>query len=105
METVKSYFIAEWDLTYYSNEFIYDYKKNIIITMKSYDKDHKLVKTNKIEIVKDSLKGKYEKEKLKRWMKFIKDNYNVIREAVAEKIKLKIDEMKKIYDSIPYTCS
>ena len=73
MENIKSYFIAEWNLSQFSNEFMVDFKKNVILTMKSYDKDHVLVKTNKL-IIDNGLKGKYDKNDLEKWYKFIKNN-------------------------------
>lgn len=114
MENIKSYFIAEWNLSQFSNEFIVDFKsrkaaraegsKAIILTMKSYDKDHVLVKTNKLTI-DNGLKGKYDKNDLEKWYKFIKNNYYPIRDEIRNRIKNKIDELNELFNMVPYNCS
>lgn len=104
MENIKSYFIAEWNLSQFSNEFIVDFKKYVILTMKSYDKDHVLVKTNRVMINK-GLKGKYDKNDLEKWYKFIKNNYYPIRDEIRNRIKNKIDELNELYNKVPYNCS
>lgn len=95
MENIKSYFIAEWNLSQFSNDFIVDFKKAVILTMKSYDKDHVLVKTNKLTI-DNGLKGKYDKNDLEKWYKFIKNNYYPIRDEIRNRIKNKIDELSRL---------
>ncbi len=114
MENIKSYFIAEWNLSQFSNEFIVDFKKTakqrepkgscVILTMKSYDKDHILVKTNKLTI-DNGLKGKYDKNDLEKWYKFIKNNYYPIRDEIRNRIKNKIDELNDLFNKVPYNCS
>lgn len=114
MENIKSYFIAEWNLSLYSNEFIVDFKKAakrrepgaqcVILTMKSYDKDHVLVKTNKL-MIDNGLKGKYDKNDLEKWYKFIKNNYYPIRDEIRNRIKNKIDELNELFNKVPYNCS
>ena len=114
MENIKSYFIAEWNLSQFSNEFIVDFKKpqsgksqglkGIILTMKSYDKDHVLVKTNKLTI-DNGLKGKYDKNDLEKWYKFIKNNYYPIRDEIRNRIKNKMVELNDLFNKVPYTCS
>lgn len=114
MENIKSYFIAEWNLSQFSNEFIVDFKKaakaagakgsSVILTMKSYDKDHVLVKTNKLTI-DNGLKGKYDKNDLEKWYKFIKSNYYPIRDEIRNRIKNKIDELNELFNKVPYNCS
>ena len=109
MENIKSYFIAEWNLSQFSNEFIVDFKKaakgsSVILTMKSYDKDHVLVKTNKL-IIDNGLKGKYDKNDLEKWYKFIKNNYYPIRDEIRNRIKNKIDELNELFNKVPYNCS
>lgn len=105
MENIKSYFIAEWNLSQFSNDFIVDFKKkNVILTMKSYDKDHVLVKTNKLTI-DNGLKGKYDKNDLEKWYKFIKNNYYPIRDEIRNRIKNKIDELNDLFNKVPYNCS
>lgn len=104
MENIKSYFIAEWNLSQFSNEFIVDFKKAVILTMKSYDKDHVLVKTNKLTI-DNGLKGKYDKNDLEKWHKFIKSNYYPIRDEIRNRIKNKIDELNELFNKVPYNCS
>ena len=104
MENIKSYFIAEWNLSQFSNEFIVDFKKCVILTMKSYDKDHVLVKTNKL-MIDNGLKGKYDKNDLEKWFKFIKNNYYPIRDEIRNRIKNKIDELNELFNKVPYNCS
>lgn len=113
MENIKSYFIAEWNLSQFSNEFIVDFKKAagrrersscVILTMKSYDKDHVLVKTNKL-MIDNGLKGKYDKNDLEKWYKFIKNNYYPIRDEIRNRIKNKIDELNELFNKVPYNCS
>lgn len=117
MENIKSYFIAEWNLSQFSNDFTVDFKKSckgscIILTMKSYDKDHVLVKTNKLRLcpnqgfmIDNGLKGKYDKNDLEKWYKFIKNNYYPIRDEIRNRIKNKIDELNELFNSVPYNCS
>lgn len=114
MENIKSYFIAEWNLSQFSNDFIVDFKKAakrrepggscVILTMKSYDKDHVLVKTNKL-MIDNGLKGKYDKNDLEKWYKFIKNNYYPIRDEIRNRIKNKIDELNDLFNKVPYNCS
>lgn len=114
MENIKSYFIAEWNLSQFSNDFIVDFKKSrraaraegscVILTMKSYDKDHVLVKTNKL-MIDNGLKGKYDKNDLEKWYKFIKNNYYPIRDEIRNRIKNKIDELNELFNRVPYNCS
>lgn len=95
---------ANWNLSQFSNEFIVDFKKAVILTMKSYDKDHVLVKTNKLTI-DNGLKGKYDKNDLEKWYKFIKNNYYPIRDEIRNRIKNKIDELNELFNKVPYNCS
>lgn len=114
MENIKSYFIAEWNLSQFSNDFMVDFKKScnaarakgsgVILTMKSYDKDHVLVKTNKL-MIDNGLKGKYDKNDLEKWYKFIKNNYYPIRDEIRNRIKNKIDELNELFNKVPYNCS
>lgn len=94
MENVKKFLIDQWDLNEFTNDFVITYKKRVTITVKSYDKDHKLQRTTRLELKPNMKTTPQIREYLERY-------YYIIYEYLMNDIDAKINELNHKKQTIP----
>lgn len=94
MENVKKFLIDQWDLNGFTNDFTVTHKKHVIITVKSYDKDHKLQRTTRLELKPNMNATPQIRAYLERY-------YFIIYEHLMNDIDAKINELNRKKQLIP----